>query len=777
MPDAFSSRLQTDLGSAWEIERELGGGGMSRVFLARETALGRRVVIKVLARELSTMAGERFSREIQLAANLQHPHIVPLITAGEAAGLPFYVMPWVEGESLRTMLQKGAPPPVVETVGILRDVAKALAYAHAQGVVHRDIKPDNVLRASGAVMVTDFGVAKAIASAQPSGEDWQTAVGTSLGTPAYMAPEQAAGDPATDHRADIYAFGVLAYELLTGLPPFHGRAPQSLIVAHLTEAPEPVERVRPDAPEWLASLVTQCLEKDPGRRPQSAAELVAALDSPTTGARPAHSRRRYGRLALAALAIIVVAAIGWWLAGRSGGTPATSAGGVAVLAFADLSGDDQYFADGIADELTSALSQVPGLQVASRTSAFAWKGREADVREIGRALGVGAVVEGTIRRAGDRLRLSARLTGTADGFMLWSETFEREATDLFQLQDELARSITEALRPRLAALGAAVPVERGTEDLQAYDLYLQGRYLWHQRGAGPLRRASELFHQAIARDSGFARAWAGLGDALALLPLYGGAAPPAEVSAESAARRALALDSTLADAHATLGQLQVSAGKWEAGETSLRRAVELDSTYAPASQWLGEVLLSTGRFPDAVTALSRAAELDPTSPMIAIEAAYAHALNGEDSLAAVRARTVVANAEAVWPVRIFAAAVYLAADQPDSALGQLQEARRLQPDLDDAWMGLLGYVYDRTGRRDSASAILARLRRTPHPGPLGLALAWLGAGQKDSAFAWLNRAIDAHDPILYASSITAPWFDGVRDDPRLAAAARRMGVE
>jgi serine/threonine-protein kinase len=475
--------------------------------------------------------------------------------------------------------------------------------------------------------------------------------------------------------------------------------------------------------------------------------------------------------------VLLLAALGWWLAGRNAGPAAASAEGVAVLPFADLSGDDEYFADGVADELTSALSQVPGLQVASRTSAFAWKGRGADIREIGRALGVGAVVEGTIRRSGNRLRLSARLTSTSDGFMLWSETFERNATDLFVVQDELARSITRALRPRLTALGAAVQMDRGTDNLQAYDLYLQGRYHWHQRGEGPLLRATGLFEQAIARDSGFARAWAGLGDALTLLPLYGGAPPASSISAESAARRALALDSTLPEAHATLGELHMAAGRWGAAESSLRRAIALDSTYAPASQWLGEVLLSTGRFPGAVTALSRAAELDPLSPTIGIEVAYAHALNGDDPAAIQKAGSVIAAHPDVWPVRIFAAAAWLALDQPDSALSQMHAVLRLAPEPPPVWLGLLGYVQGRAGHPDSAAITLARLRKATPPPPLGLALAWLGPGQEDSAFAWLNRAIDAHDPILYASSVTAPWFDGVREDPRLDAAARRLGIE
>ncbi|CAA9354023.1 MAG: Putative serine/threonine protein kinase, partial [uncultured Gemmatimonadaceae bacterium] len=283
-PD-LREQLQESLGTAYAIQRELGGGGMSRVFLAEELALGRRVVVKVLPREAGAgLSIERFRREIQLAARLQHPHIVPLLAAGDAGGVPYFTMPFVEGNSLRERLRGRAEPvPVRDAVRLLRDVAAALAYAHESGVVHRDIKPDNVLVSHGSAMVTDFGVAKAVSSARAdaapgAGDGTLTALGSSLGTPAYMAPEQAAADPATDHRADIYSFGVLAYELLAGEAPFAGRAPHAMIVAHLTEAPRPLADARPGVPAALAELVGRCLAKDPEARPQSAAEVVRVLD-------------------------------------------------------------------------------------------------------------------------------------------------------------------------------------------------------------------------------------------------------------------------------------------------------------------------------------------------------------------------------------------------------------------------------------------------------------------------------------------------------------------
>jgi len=313
-------QLQATLGNAYSLEQELGGGGMSRVFVAVETALGRKVVVKVLAPELAVDVNtERFRREIQLAAQLQQANIVPVHTAGELGGLPYYTMPLVDGYSLRSRLAQGVPLSITEIVSVLRDVAKALAYAHERGVVHRDIKPDNVLLSGGTAVVTDFGVAKALSAAKRDGTRGATLteVGTSLGTPAYMAPEQAAADPSADHRADIYAFGILAYELLAGQPPFHGRSPHKLLAAQMGETPEPISSLRPDTPPLLAELVTKCLEKEPDKRPQSATDLVKVLETVTSGgglpAMPAillGGRRRLGRALLwYALSFIAVALI------------------------------------------------------------------------------------------------------------------------------------------------------------------------------------------------------------------------------------------------------------------------------------------------------------------------------------------------------------------------------------------------------------------------------------------------------------------------------------
>ena len=413
--------LQAALGSSYNIERELGGGGMSRLFIAEEVSLGRKVAVKVLAPELAAgVSAERFQREIKLAAQLQHPNIVPVLTTGVAAGLPYYTMPFVDGLSLRGRLERNPVVPIVEALAILKDVARALAYAHDHGIVHRDIKPENILLADEAAVVTDFGIAKALHAARtdaPGGT--LTQVGTSLGTPAYMAPEQASADPSANHLADIYAFGCVAYEMLTGGAPFAHRQPHQLFAAHIGEKPAALLDRRPDCPPEIARLVTHCLEKNPADRPPSARDLSRALDAGSTRtgptvipARPEKSGRKLVIGAVAGVAIFsAFAAIAF--KGSSGADIRS----LAVLPFENVGGDttNAYFAEGMADELTTELAKIPGLTLASRNSAFRFRGPTVDVRKVGEDLDVGAVLEGTVRRSGDRVRLTAQLTNAANG--------------------------------------------------------------------------------------------------------------------------------------------------------------------------------------------------------------------------------------------------------------------------------------------------------------------------------------------------------------------------
>ena len=802
----LGDRLQTALGDAYTIERELGGGGMSHVFLATERRLDRQVVIKLLPPDVAGgVSLDRFNREIQLVARLQNPHIVPVITAGEADGVPFFTMPFVEGRSLRDTLASGTRISITEGANILRDVATALAYAHERGIVHRDIKPDNVLLSGGAAVVTDFGVAKAISTARAGGAPGGslTQIGFSLGTPLYMAPEQAAADPSTDHRADIYSFGIMAYELFAGTPPFAGRSPAALLAAQMTETPPLLSVARPDAPVPLVELVRRCLEKDPAKRPQTAAEVVQGLDQALVSSgqlalgagaavmAPAPATNR-NVLALVFGAMFVIAATAGLLISRRGGRDATSAAdvprSVAVLPLENVGGSDsdRYFSEGITDELTGALGKVPGLRVASRTSVFALRSKGMDAQQIAKTLKVSSLLEGTIRRSGERLRVTAQLTNASDGLALWSDTYERQMKDVFQVQDDIASRIAGALRVALAPAPngktglPAGTAPAGTEDLAAYDLYLRGRYFWHQRGNDALHRAAEYFGQAIDRDPTFARAYAGLADALGLLPIYG--TTPADSAfplARRAAEKALALDSSLAEAHTTLGLILKSTGEWEPAAGELRRGIALDTTYATGHQWYAEVLIITGRVREAVTELERARELEPLSPVINAELGYTLGLAGRYQEGTLAGQRAVELDSTLWTGHAFLAFTRLFAGDYPAAVTGFRRAVRLGQGLDPL-VGALAFSLAKTGQTDSARSVLAPAERRANGrggSPVALAMAYAGLGARDAALTWLERGAREKDPWLYAMSINAPIFDSIREDPRFAESARTMKLD
>jgi serine/threonine-protein kinase len=537
--DELRGRLQAALGAAYALERELGGGGMSRVFVAEDARLARRVVVKVLAPELTAgMSAERFEREIRLAARLQHPNVVPVIAAGERGGLAYFVMPYVEGESLRRRLTRDGRLPVDAAVSVLRDVARALEYAHAHGVVHRDVKPDNVLLTGSAAAVADFGIAKALHLARTKGTagaaraagtgapETLTRAGTSLGTPAYMAPEQAAGDPATDHRADLYAWGVVAYELLAGAPPFSGRPAHQLVAAHIAEAPPPLAAQAPDAPPALAGLVMRCLAKDPARRPQSAGELLAALEAARTpsgphAVAPPPAPRRRVRAAAGLLAALVLVAAVALLRARRPSAPAPPL--LVVLPFENLGpAADAYFADGLTEEVRGRLASVAGLRVIGGASARQYRGTTKPAHQIARELGATHLLTATVRweRApggGGRVRISPELVRAADQATVWAEPYEGPLTDVFEVQARAAERVAGALDlafdvRRPDALAAAP-----TPNPSAYDQYLRGLALEQRSyfGAASWAAVVEAYGRAVALDPRFGLAWARLAGARA----------------------------------------------------------------------------------------------------------------------------------------------------------------------------------------------------------------------------------------------------------------------
>ena len=642
-------RLQSTLGTSYTLERELGGGGMSRVFLAHETALGRNVVVKVLSGDAAAgISTERFAREVRLAASLQHPNIVPLLTTGAADGVPYYTMPYVRGESLRERIRQG-PIPLRTAISILRDVARALQYAHGEGVIHRDIKPENVLLSGDVAVVTDFGIAKAISAARTSSpehedSDTLTQAGSTLGTPAYMSPEQVSADT-IDNRSDLYSWGIVAYELLAGAHPFRGKSSfQQMLVAQLTEQPSPLGDMAPDTPSGLAELVMRALNKRADDRPASAAEILESLETPFSSRDPLAAtkpvpkierrRRLMVPLALAGVALVALGAYALF-SNRPQSPPPAMAKSIAVLPFAEegAGADGEYFGEGIADELMTALAKVPELRVASRTSAIALgRRKDLDVREIGRQLGVATVVEGTVRRAGGQLRVTAQLTNVSDGLTMWSDAFERENKDVFAVQDDITRAIVTALRPELAggaARSVAGKTSAGTVNPEAYDLYLRGLYLLERRGPG-VAQSADYFTQAIVKDPKFARAYAGLADALEFLPYFAGvSASSVEGRARDAAEQSLALDPSLAEPHIALAMANWHGYRWNESEPEFKLALSADSTSAPAHTQYGRYLLSMGAIDRALVEFRVARRLDPLAPTSYVWLSHVLAYKGD----------------------------------------------------------------------------------------------------------------------------------------------------
>lgn len=752
----------------YELRELIGRGGMGEVYGALDTRLDRVVAVKTLAPHLAAdmAARARFEREARAVAALSHPNILAIYDVGDANGVLFVVTELLEGATLKERLNAGPLTPETARDYALQ-LSRGLAAAHAKGILHRDLKPANAFVAQdGRVKILDFGLAMMTAARDPAGEaqtlaDAQTNPGAMLGTPAYMSPEQMR-NAGVDHRTDLFALGAVLYEMITGLPPFDGRSVADIVTAVLTREPKQVA-ARSPLGAALERIARRCLAKDPAQRFQSAQEMIGALtaaDAPEDAATPVE-------------------------------TPRSS---IAVLPFADLSADHSlgYLCDGIAEEITIGLGRLPGLRVAAHTSAMQFKGQAIDVRRIGQALGSDTVLEGSVRSSGNRLRVVANLVDAAQGFQIWIERYDREAGDVFALEDDIATSVVSALRGRIAgradmsvsSLVGASPLARGTEDLEAYTLYLKGRHQWSNRTESSLRSAVDLFQAAVERDPGYAHAFAALAHVFVTLGLYG-VAPPTEVmpKARVSAHRALELapasPMVIADANASLATTaSVFDWDWAEADRLFASAVAADPDSPTPHHWRAmNTLLPRGQFAEADAALERAAMLDPLSPILNVSLGVSAFFARRYDDAVKRFENVIALDAHFAMAHFFLGQTLTAMGQYDRAVIALDAASAItggSPEI----RASLGHAHAVAGHEAAARKILTELdhvARNRYVSPALAAHVHVGLGEPADAIAALERAAEVRAADLVWLGVR-PVFDVLRDDQRFVSLCTRVGL-
>ncbi len=681
-------KVRESLAQFYSIDRELGRGGMATVFLAQDAKHDRIVALKILHPDLAeSMGPERFLREIKLAARLNHPHILPLFDSGAAEGFLYYVMPYVEGESLRERLDRQNQLPVDEALHIARSLASGLDYAHRQGVVHRDVKPENVMLHEGEAMIMDFGIAKAVSVV---GHETLTQTGMMVGTPAYVSPEQASGEAVIDGRSDQYSLACVLYEMLAGERPFTGPTAQAVLARRFTGNVRPITELRTSVPLAVERAISRAMNTEASGRYTTVAMFSQALASSALTT-PTDTQTMPQPIVSAAKS-------------------------VAVLPFANMSNDaeNEYFTDGMAEEIINALSKVQSLRVASRTSSFAFKGKNEDIGEIGKKLKVSTVLEGSVRKMGAKIRVNAQLVNVADGYQLWSDRYDRELEDIFAIQDEISAAIVKALRVILSegekkALGKA-----RTDNVEAYDYYLRGRQYFHQLRRKSLEYARQMFNKAIEIDPEYARAYAGVADCCSMLYTYFDARELNLRQADLASTKAMELEPDLAEAHVARGLTVSLSKKFKEAEDHFETALRLDPKSYQAAYWFGRARMSEGKFADAVKLFERAAALRPEDQEAVGMLAQAYAGAGQPMEALAARRRTIKLLEQQLELTPDDARACIMAGVQSSVLGDAEAAesyvkKALKIDADDPMLLYnVACVYSSIGKIEEAMTSLER---------------------------------------------------------------------
>ncbi len=718
----------------YEILSPIGAGGMGEVWKARDTRLGRIVAIKKVKEQHS----ERFKQEARSIAALNHPNICQIHDIGD----DYFVLEYVEGKPLTS------PLPEKEAVRLAIQIASALEEAHRNGIIHRDLKPSNIMVTDkGSVKLLDFGLAKlyeqsASISTSPTADFPATQAGAVLGTVAYMSPEQAQGQPA-DARSDIFSFGLVLYEMLSGRRAFSGDTPHAMTAALLRDDPLALQ-----ASPSLERIVHRCLAKQPSARFQIISEVRTALEQ--------LSRE---------------------MESKNSSEPQPS---IAVLPFVNMSGDkeQEYFSDGLAEEIINALTQIPGLKVIARTSSFSFRGKEQDIRKIAEALSVTNILEGSVRKAENRIRVTAQLIDAADGSHLWSDRYDREIGDVFAIQDEISYAIAQRMRLRLS--GDRPPVKRYTQNLEAYNLYLKGRYHFIKFTAESLAKSKEFYEQAITMDPDYALPWVGLAGVYEIMGGSGFMSPKsAYAQGYQTARRALELDETLPEAHAMIGVLRVGEYDWQGAEREFRRAMEIDPMSEEVlTTYSVYFLLPLQRYNEAIDLTRKALEINPLSPLTHTCLGIVYAMAGQWDRAVDQNRHALLLDPNYWVAYVRLGWTYVFMGELEQAIQAFEAGTQLRGRV--SYVGAsLGYAYAQTGRLSEAQGLLKEMEEQGsktyvRPGDIGRI--YLGLGETDKAFDWLEKAIDEHDS-LTAIYLTGPTYNPLRSHPRYHALLRKMNLD
>ncbi len=728
----------------YQIIEELGKGGMGKVYKAHDTEIKEKVALKLLKPEIAAdeKTIERFRNEIRLARKIVHKNVGRMYHLAKHEGSHYIVMEYVSGEDLKSFIRRARQLTAGTAISIAKQVCEGLAEAHKLGTVHRDLKPQNIMiDKDGNARIMDFGIARSLKKKGITGS------GIMIGTPEYMSPEQVEVKD-VDQRSDIYSLGVILYEMVTGRVPFEGETPLSVAMKHKSEKPKDPREFNAQVPSDLSNVILKCMEKDKEKRFQSAGEVRSEL-SKIEEAKPEAVK-----------------------------IPELK-NSIAVLPFKNMSADpeQEYFCDGLAEELINALTQIKDLRVVARTSAFSFKGKDLDIREIGRKLDVETILEGSVRKAGNRLRITAQLINVVDGYHLWSERFDRELADVFAIQDEISLAITDTMKLKLLGEEKERMVKRYTEDLEAYNLYLKGLYFRRMLSADRVNKGIEYFNMAIKKDPDYAQAYAGLAYAFMVLTWYA-AVPPEEnyQKAKQAALKALELDDQLAEAHESLATVSgYLEGNWESAKKEIKRAIELNPGYAWGYFHLAVILSYQARHNESIKEMQKALELDPLNVGFNrnLGAVYSRSGQLENAIETLQ-RTI--EMDPTFPVtHLYLGYAYMQKSMYEEALAQMQKETLPKAMLDPQ----IGIVYALMGRREEALQILNKYIGQSNKEFIhhyGLACLYFALEENNLGFQWLEKAYEAHDPWI-VSIKTDFLLDSVRADPRFRALLKKMNLE